>query len=74
MIKIVRVTAPKSLASALINGDTTSLSEEDFALLRELEAIGHCVDAVDDVGFLTHPDYGHYAAECLTYVFHVKNA
>ena len=69
-------TLPNHWASALINGDTTGLEEEElanFELFCDDETQGlTCVDCWEDSSFVKYhdaKDYGILATDCSTFVF-----
>lgn len=78
-MQTVQYTLPEHWACALINGDETGLDDEDQAALDAFvddmvkeHGSCHCVDVVDDAGFMRYHDaqpYGVLACNAATFVF-----
>jgi hypothetical protein len=80
----LELTIPTPFISALINSDTSGLSDEDEAALDAMidfylkdNQCFHAIDTRDDCGFLTYHDmreFGVLASDCETVVFDIGGA
>lgn len=72
-LNLTEYVLPAYWASALINGDTSGMSDEDYQDLvawLEREKPGNCLDYRDDAGFRWRNDAGMLGGDCMTFVFH----
>lgn len=71
-MKFVEYTLPAHWASALINSDTSGMTDEEEQELNEWledEKPGYCVGCSDESFFTWRNDATQLGGECLTYTF-----
>lgn len=79
-IEIETFILPAHWAVALINGDTSGMTDEDEAAIDDFlvaqsdgTSFIHCVDMGEDEGFMRHhdaSDFLPFACDCATFTFH----